>query len=533
MSVSRRSLLLGGMAGFAGSSFMLRQAFAAEQAPRNIEKNPKFVSTPFTLGVASGDPEADGFVIWTRLAPTPLEEAGGMVLKPMWVNWEVSEDEHMSRIVARGQALAHPELAHSVHVEVAGLKAARPYWYRFRVADYQSALGRAQTLPAAGASVERVRFAVAGCQHYEEGHYTAWRAIAQEPVDFVYHYGDYIYEGADSGPGYRKINGQPFKVLRRHMGPECYSLDEYRRRYAQYKTDPDLQAAHAATSWFVSFDDHEVDNNWAGDTDQDGTPEEVFLFRRAVAMQAYYEHMPLRRRSLPNGSHMQIYRTARYGDLLNVFVLDTRQYRSDQVYGDKDGPQGKDVWAANRSMMGQTQEQWLFNGLAQSDTRWNLLAHQVMMLNLAHRKSASSPLLYSMDQWSGYLYSRKRLLEFVQAHCPGNVVNVTGDAHRHFAGDLLVNPDDKQPASVEFLATSITSGSDGVGDDDAFSQSVRHENPWLKATTDKRGYVLCDVGRDQWRGDLKIVDQVMQPNGVTSTYASFVTERGHPGLQKA
>lgn len=184
-------------------------------------------------------------------------------------------------------------------------------------------------------------------------------------------------------------------------------------------------------------------------------------------------------------------------------------------------------------MMGQTQEQWLFNGLAQSDTRWNLLAHQVMMLNLAHRKSASSPLLYSMDQWSGYLYSRKRLLEFVQAHCPGNVVNVTGDAHRHFAGDLLINPDDKQPASVEFLATSITSGSDGAGDDDAFSQSVRHENPWLKATTDKRGYVLCDVGRDQWRGDLKIVDQVMQPNGVTSTYASFVTERGHPGLQKA
>ncbi|GAN61727.1 alkaline phosphatase [Acetobacter cibinongensis] len=533
MSLRRRSLLFGGLAGFAGGSFLLRHAFAATQMPHNLDAHPKFVSTPFTLGVASGDPESDGFVLWTRLAPTPLEEAGGMVLKPVLVNWEISENETMSRVVSRGQAIAHPELAHSVHVEVAGLKAARPYWYRFSIAEYQSPIGRAQTLPAAGASVERVRFAAAGCQHYEEGHYTAWRAISQEPVDFVYHYGDYIYEGKDSRPGYRKMNGQPFKVLRRHMGPECYSLDEYRRRYAQYKTDADLQAAHAATSWFVSFDDHEVDNNWAGDTDQDHTPEEVFLFRRAVAMQAYYEHMPLRRKSLPNGSHMQIYRNAQYGDLLNVFVLDTRQYRSDQAYGDKDGPQREDVWAPDRSMMGTEQEQWLFNGLAQSGTRWNLLAHQVMMLNLGHRKSDSSPLSYSMDQWSGYLYSRKRLLEFVQAHCPGNVVNVTGDAHRHFAGDLLINADDKKPASVEFLATSITSGSDGAGDDDGFSQSVRRENPWLKATTDKRGYVLCDVGRDHWRGDLKVVDQVMQPDGVTSTYASFVTERGQPGLQKA
>lgn len=528
----RRDLVAGLIAGSACSSFLLRRAFAAQNQPRNLEKNPKFVSTPFTLGVASGDPEEDGFVIWTRLAPTPLEEAGGMVLRPILVDWEVSEDEHMSGVVAHGQALAHPELAHSVHVEVAGLKSARPYWYRFRVADYQSAVGRGQTLPAAGDSVDRICFAVAGCQHYEEGYYTAWRAIAQESVDFVYHYGDYIYEGKDSGPGYRKMNGQPFKVLRRHIGPECYSLDEYRRRYAQYKMDIDLQAAHAAAPWFVSFDDHEVDNNWAGDTDQDGTPEEVFLFRRAVAMQAYYEHMPLRRRSLPDGSHMQIYRTAQYGDLLNMFVLDTRQYRSDQVYGDKDGPQREGVWASDRSMMGAKQEQWLFNGLARSDSRWNLLAHQVMMLNLAHRKSANAQLEYSMDQWSGYLYSRKRLLEFVQRHCPGNVVNVTGDAHRHFAGDLLVNPDDKQPASVEFLATSITSGSDGMGDDDAFSQSVRHENPWLKATTDKRGYVLCDVRRDQWRGDLKIVDQVMQSGGVTSTYASFVTERGHPSLQR-
>lgn len=533
VSFGRRGFVSGLVAGGVGSSFLLERAFAAQKDPRNLDKNPKFIASPFTLGVASGDPEPDGFVIWTRLAPTPLDEAGGMPLKPMYVVWEVAEDEKLTRVVARGQELAHPELAHSVHVEVAGLKADRPYWYRFRVGGYESPIGRGQTLPAPGAQIDRVRFAAAGCQHYEEGYYTAWRAIAQEPVDFVFHYGDYIYEGKDSGPGIKQMNGRPFKVLRRHVGPECYSLDEYRRRYAQYKTDEDLQAAHAATSWFVSFDDHEVDNNWAGDTDQDGTPPDVFLFRRAVAMQAYYEHMPLRRRSLPNGSHMQMYRSARYGNLLNVFVLDTRQYRSDQAYGDKDVAQGKDVWSPQRTMMGKQQEQWLFNGLAQSDTRWNLLAHQVMMLNLAQRHSAQSELTYSMDQWSGYLYSRKRLLDFVQQHCPGNVVNITGDAHRHFAGDLLVNGDDKKPVSVEFLATSITSGSDGVGDNDHFSQSVRQENPWLKATTDKRGYVLCDIDRDHWRGDLKIIDKVMEQNGTLSTYASFVTERGNPGLQRA
>ncbi|CAM2971666.1 alkaline phosphatase [Komagataeibacter xylinus] len=373
----------------------------------------------------------------------------------------------------------------------------------------------------------------AGCQHYEEGYYTAWRNIANEPIDFVFHYGDYIYEGPDSKGRVHEMNGRPFQALRRHVGPECYSLDEYRRRYAQYKTDPDLQAAHAAVPWIVTSDDHEVDNNWAGDTDQDGTPPEIFPLRRQAAMQAYYEHMPLRLSALPDGSHMQLYRSLRYGTLMNTFVPDTRQYRSDQVYGDGMAAQGADVWSPNRTMMGAAQEQWLFDGLGRSDTRWNLLAHQVMMMNLAHRRAPQGELLYSMDQWSGYMDSRRRLLGFIGAHCPGNVVNVTGDAHRHFAGDLLTDPGQKKPVSVEFLATSVTSGADGVGDDDSFSRSARRENPHLKATTDQRGYVLCDVGPDVWRADLKVLDKVMERDGRLSTYASFAVERGHPGLQKA
>ncbi|PYD62750.1 alkaline phosphatase D family protein [Gluconacetobacter entanii] len=523
------------LAGLGGGLLLSTRVRALRAAvPANLETKPKFETSPFQLGVASGDPSSDGFVIWTRLAPAPLSPDAGMTShRPMLVSWEVGENDTLLHIVRRGQALAHPELGHSVHVEVSGLKPDRPYWYRFRIAGYDSTIGRGHTFPLPGASPARVRFAAAGCQYYEEGYYTAWRRIAEEPIDFVFHYGDYIYENGDRGDGIHQHNGRPFRALRRHVGPECYSLDEYRRRYAQYKTDADLQAAHAAVPWIVTSDDHEVDNNWAGDSDQDGTPAEIFRLRRASAMQAYYEHMPLRLTSLPDGSHMQIYRSLRYGDLMNIFVLDTRQYRSDQVYGDRFAGQGPDVWLPERTMMGNAQEQWLFNGLAHSDTRWNLLAHQVMMMNLAFRKSGHGPVLYSMDQWSGYMYSRRHLLQFIEQNCPGNVVNVTGDAHRHFAGNLAYDADDRRPVSVEFLATSISSGADGAGDNDSFSRSVRRENPHLLATTDQRGYVLCDVGRDVWHADLKVLDRVMERGGRLSTYASFAVERGHPGLQKA
>ncbi len=457
MVILRRRHFLTGM----GTGLLLSTRIRALHAatPRNLDEKPRFDASPFQLGIASGDPAPDGFVIWTRLAPRPLApEAGVTHNRPMLVDWEVAEDEKLTHIVRRGQALAHPELAHSVHVEVDGLKPDRPYWYRFRIAGFESPVGRSHTFPLPGASPARVRFAVAGCQHYEQGYYTAWRNIANEPIDFVFHYGDYIYESGDSRNGMHRMDGRPFQALRRHVGPECYSLDEYRRRYAQYKMDADLQAAHAAVPWIVTSDDHEVDNNWAGDTDQDGTPPDIFRLRRAVAMQAYYEHMPLRLTSLPDGSHMQLYRNLRYGDLMNIFVLDTRQYRSDQVNGDETGPQNGDVWSPNRTMMGNEQEQWLFAGLGRSDTKWNLLAHQVMMMNLAHRKSGYDGLVYSMDQWSGYMYSRRRLLQFIEQHCPGNVVNVTGDAHRHFAGDLVYDANHPRPVSVEFLATSISSG---------------------------------------------------------------------------
>lgn len=518
-----------------GAALLLPFHEALAQTPRNLLANPVFERDPFQLGVASGEPAPDGFVIWTRLAPHPLEQGGGMVMRPVAVRWELAEDEGFLRIVRSGEALARPELAHAVHVEIEGLNPGRPYWYRFQVGGASSPVGRSAALPAAGARVDRVRFAVAGCQHYEEGHFTAWRRIAEEPIDFVFHYGDYIYEGADTGPGERRMNGRPFTNLRRHVGGEIYSLDDYRRRYAQYRSDVDLQAAHAAAPWFVSFDDHEVDNNWAADRDQDGSPSELFLLRRAAAFQAFYEHMPLRRRSLPTPQgHIQMFRRAAWGDLLQAHFLDTRQYRSDQLNNDRDG----DFRAASldpaRTMLGARQERWLSHGLRPDDgRRWQVLAHQVGLANLAMRQGDGGAIAYSSDQWSGYLAARRRLLSHIQDAGMTNVVTVCGDAHRHFASDLLQDDGDGRIISSEFLATSITSGSDGLGETDAFHHNTRALNPHLKAMIDRRGYVLCDVSRDHWRGDLKILDRVMTPDEPIRTHSSFIVERGQPGLQQA
>ena len=299
----RRAFLIGGLA-IVGAGALSR-----------VQARPRWDASPFSLGVASGDPSPDGVVLWTRLAPDPLN-GGGMPPAPVTVRWEVAEDEAMRRVVKQGQATAVAEWAHTVHVEVDGLAPARVYWYRFHAGDATSRVGRTRTLPRAADEVDRLRFAFASCQHYEAGFFTAYRYLATEDLDLVFHLGDYTYEG----PG---RDGQ----TRKHRGLELATLDDYRNRYAQYKLDPDLQNAHAAFPWIVTPDDHEVDNNYADAISENNDPRDAFLKRRAGAYQAYYEHMPLRRRSIPSGPNIQLYRPFTYGQLASFFVLDTRQYR--------------------------------------------------------------------------------------------------------------------------------------------------------------------------------------------------------------
>jgi len=504
----RRAFLLGGLALVGAGAFT------------RVQARPRWnASSPFSLGVASGDPMHDGVVLWTRLAPDPLN-GGGMPPEPVEVRWEVADDEKMRQIVKRGRVTATAAWAHAVHVEVDGLKADRPYWYRFHAGEATSPIGRTRTLPKPGDEADRLRFAFASCQHYETGVFTAYRHLAAEDLDVVFHLGDYIYEG----PG---RDGQ----VRKHQGLEIMTLPDYRTRYAQYKLDPDLQQAHAAFPWIVTPDDHEVENNYAGDVSEQDDPREAFLARRAAAYQAYYEHMPLRRRSVPMGPAIQLYRRFTYGKLASFFVLDTRQFRSNQPCGDGLKAPCPGVSDPQATMLGAAQERWLFESLAKSKGQWNVLPQQVMVAKVDRGTGADER--YSMDQWSGYDAGRTRLLEFFAARKPSNPVVLTGDIHSNWVNDLKVDFRSANAPAVatEFVGTSITSGGDGL-DQAATMKDVLAENPFVKFQNSQRGYVSCTVTPKAWQADYQVVDYVTRPDAPKKTRASFRLTDGRPGAER-
>jgi len=506
---------------------------------RSAPARAQFDKTPFTLGVASGDPASDGFVIWTRLALEPLEPRGGLAMQPVAVTWEVADDASMQRIVRSGTALARIELAHSVHVEVEGLAPGRDYFYRFRVGSAETPVGRARTLPAVGADLAQLRFAAAGCQAFESGYYTAWRHLAAENFDFVFHYGDYIYEH-----GFVTVD-RTGRTLPRTMPRDfvpCVTLTDYRRRYALYKSDPDLQAAHLSCPFLPSFDDHEVADNWAADTDSKDTPAEAFLFRRAAAFQAWYEHMPVRRALLPRGPDVLAYRRFRVGSLMDVAVLDTRQYRSKQPCGDGIKANCTAADEPLRTMMGARQEAWFAEGLrtaqAAGPATWQVLAQQVLFARLDWRSypwlAASDAPLVNLDAWDGASAARDRLLRTLHEAKVTNPVVLTGDMHRGVALDLHL--DWREPSSpcvaVELLATSISSGGDGVAVM-SNADTLRANNPHLKFISDQRGYHRHTVTRERWQADFRVVAQISQRDQPITTAKSFVVEAGKPGLVEA
>lgn len=486
-----------------------------------VLQNVSFRDYPFALGVASGDPTPDGFVLWTRLAPDPLH-GGGMPNANVEVSWQVATDSAMKNMVAKGTEVATPAFAHSVHVEVAGLEPARPYWYRFRAGSEISPIGRTRTAPALDAMPDRLRFAFASCQHFESGYFNAYYHMAGDDLDLVIHLGDYIYEGSG-------VSG----AVRKHYGPEINSLDDYRNRHAQYKTDTDLQAAHAAFPWLVTWDDHEFDNNCANDiSEEPGVDPATFLLRRASAYQAYYEHMPLRASCIPKGPLMQLYRGCQWGRLADFDVLDTRQYRSDQPCGDGNKLPCADAFSEKQTMLGAAQEQWLNERLRKSPATWNVLAQQVMMAR-ADRKTGEE-MAYSMDQWPGYEAPRRRLMQFLHDEKIANPIVLTGDIHKNWVNDLHVDFDNLKgsPIASEFVCTSISSGGDG-SEDREVNESVKSENPFVKFYNGERGYVRCDVTPQQWRSDYQVVPFVSRKGSPRITRASFVVERDQPGANPA
>ncbi|TDE16048.1 alkaline phosphatase D family protein [Jiangella asiatica] len=515
-SLSRRLFVagLGASAAAVSVPSLIRVDGAYAAAPSTGGSLPDGV---FSLGVASGDPLPDGVVLWTRLAPDPLA-GGGMPSRPYPVEWEVAEDDAFARVVRRGRTVALPQEGHSVHVEVDGLESGADYVYRFRAGGRISPVGRTRTAPA-GAVSSGLRFAFASCQNWQDGYYTAYEALAAEDLDFVAFLGDYIYESVPRTT-----------TVRTHEGTgEPVTLAEYRNRHAQYRSDPNLQAAHAAFPWIVTWDDHEVDNNWADEIPQDPdlqTPE-AFRARREAAFQAYYEHMPLRRGARPRGLDLQLYRRLRFGDLVDLHVLDTRQYRSDQ-------PATLEAASTDPSltMTGEDQERWLVDGLTDGGTRWNLLANQVMWAQ--NDRTAGPEDTFDLDNWDGYRVQRRRLLELFGSGQVANPVVLTGDRHCTWVCDLEPDFDDPSAPVVgaEITGTSISSGGDS--DPDAFQQTYRPiaaESPHWKFFDNQRGYVVCDVDGERMLSSLRLVDTVWQPSGATvRTAAEFVVEAGAPGV---
>ena len=485
---------------------------------------PQFSSNPFTLGVASGDPDASSVVLWTKLAPTPREPGGGMPPVDVEVRWEVFADEAAQKPVATGKIIATSKLGHAVHVEVYGLQPDRWYWYRFHAGDATSPLGRTRTLPTAQAMPERLKFAFASCQNYEQGLYTAYQQMAADELDLVFHLGDYIYE-YEAGR-----NGK----VRTHLGAEIHSLDDYRIRHSQYRADPLLHQMHAQCPWFVTWDDHEFDNNCAGDiSEETGVDTASYLTRRAAAYQAYYEMMPLRATSIPRGADMQLYRKASFGQLADFFVLDTRQYRSDQPNNDKKSPLNEAAWSPSQTMLGSSQKEWLKNHLQNSTAQWNVLAQQVMMGMMIPNGSTSNP-IYSMDQWPGYAAERTELMQFILDRKVSNPVVLTGDIHSNWANELRV--DDSKPESplvaAEFVGTSISSGGNGTQQPTNLDK-IYAANPGVKFHNAERGYVRCQVTRKSWQADYVVVEEVTKPGAPCLTRASFTVETGRPEVNRS
>ena len=493
-----------------------------------ILAQPTFSGYPFKLGVASGDPEPDGVVLWTRLASEPLADNGfgGMPKdRAIEVRWEVAKDESFRRTVQAGRTFARPKLGHSVHVEVSGLLPNREYFYRFRAGDATSPVGRTKTAPSLGAAVPEMAFAVVSCQQYEHGYFTAYRRLAEEDLDLVIHLGDYIYE---YGPNEYRAPGGNVRV---HEGGEITTLAAYRRRHAQYRSDRDLRAAHAAFPFVVTWDDHEVENNYADEIPESGQSPEAFLQRRASAYQAYYENMPLRRRSVPQGPDMLLYRRLAYGNLAEFNVLDTRQYRDDQAAGDGTDPPNPEQQDPNRTITGDAQERWLLEGLAASDARWNVLAQQVFFSQVDFDFDEGVGI--NPDAWDGYAGQRDRFVDHFRQRGVSNPIVLTGDVHANWASEILDDFDnpDSSVVGAEFVATSITSGGDGS---DARSDTAETlaENPHIKFFNNQRGYVRCTLTPETWRTDYRVVPFVSQPGSRVFTRASFVVEDANPGIRQ-
>jgi len=485
-----------------------------------------FDSDPFTLGVASGDPVEDSVILWTMLRPD-----GGLPDGDVDVAWEVGTDAELRDVVADGTAPAIAALGHSVHVDVRGLDPDTEYWYRFRAGGFETEPARTRTFAAPGSMPERFRFAFSSCQNWEHGYYVAYRDIADTGgLDAFVFLGDYIYEYASGGYADERgrETGQDF---------ECETVEQYRERYALYRSDPLLQGAHAHVPWIITWDDHEVDNDYAGAVSEQDAPEGEFLDRRAAAYQVWYEFMPVRL-DAPDGPDFDIYRSFAHGDLVRFHVLDTRQYRSDQQRGEPFVEQlGEAVQVRidepGRTMLGAAQRGWLLDGAEASTATWDVLAQQVFMFG-GNAVVGAEPPVVVVDTWDGYAEERRTVLDALGASVD-NLVVLTGDFHSAAVADLRADPFDQALPVIgsEFMATSISSSffdADEVVE--GLVGAALATNPQIKWFDARRGYTLCEVTPERWVSQYRVVEDQFDDASALTTASSWEVVAGTPGVRQ-
>lgn len=467
---------------------------------------------PFGLGVASGDPTADGIVLWTRLAPTPLSEGdlSGMPDDPVDVVWEIAIDDRFGSVVARGAATAEPGAGHSVHVEVDGLDPATDHHYRFAVGEWTSPVGRTRTLAAPGERPARFALAVANCQLLDAGRYAAYRHMVDEDLDLVLHLGDYVYEYGGERALPNRIPGR---------------LDDWRLRYAAYRSDPDLRAAHARFPFVCTWDDHEVANNYAGLSLPDDTPPEMVREMRVAAYRAWWENLPVRLPA-PEGDALDVHRHLDVGDLVRLHVLDQRQHADEPPCRDTTAGTDLGDCAARtgdeRTLLGGEQAGWLDESLAGSGATWDLLGNPVVLAGID--TGTETPLHY-LETWDGYPAEQERVIAALDG--VDNPVVLTGDYHQAMVLDVHRTPFDTDSDLVctELMAPPISSP--------LFSQDVAPRTPHLREQLDAHGYLTVEVTPDDLTGRFRVLDDVTDADSAITTASTWTVAAGERRATRA
>lgn len=465
---------------------------------------------PFTLGVASGDPLPDSVILWTRLAPDPLaaDGGGGAPADAVDVAWDLALDDAFEQLVGSDTVTASPDHGHSVHVDAGGLDPATDYFYRFRVGEFTSPVGRTRTLPAPDSSPEQVRLAIANCQYFESGYYAAYRYIAEDEVDLVVHLGDYIYE-------LPALGGE------RSSAPteSPTTLAAYRLRYSSYKVDEDLQAAHASAPFTLTWDDHEVADNYMGDTLPSGAPADEVRTLRAAAYQAWWENLPVRV-DPPEGPDLVVYHDVTFGDLARLYLLDERQYADEPPCRGETVPYDDGDCAAvdePRTRLGDEQEAWLEETAGLGGVTWNLLGSPVALAGIDLGTDEPE---YFLDLWDGYPQARQQVIDLLAT--VDNPVVISGDYHQGMVLDVNEVPFDTESTLVatELMAPPISSV--------LFNRPVDARTPQLREQLDGHGYLLVTVTPDDVTADFRILDDVLDPDTAVETASTWRIDAGDP-----